>query len=102
MKHGGNTLSEHAFGNAIDINPDRNPFSNKTNLPANISDMAAKHGLTWGGDWQSGSRDPMHFELTGAPGRGRGVTLHSPTPLKRPSGASLSLRALFVHASAPV
>jgi hypothetical protein len=25
-KRGGNTLSEHAFGNAIDVNPDRNQF----------------------------------------------------------------------------
>lgn len=57
----------NAFGNAIDINPDRNPFhSNKTDLPANVSEMAAKHGLTWGGDWRPGSRDPMHFEWTGA------------------------------------
>jgi hypothetical protein len=75
MKHGGNTLSEHAFGNAI--NPDRNPFSNKTNLPANISDMAAKHGLTWGGDWGRGSRDNMHFEWTG---RGETPTKNAETP----------------------
>jgi hypothetical protein len=66
MKHGGNTMSEHAYGNAIDINPDRNPFhSGKTDLPANVSEMAARHGLTWGGDWGKGSQDPMHFEWTG-------------------------------------
>jgi hypothetical protein len=31
-----------------------------------VSEMAAKHGLTWGGDWKPGSRDNMHFEWTGA------------------------------------
>ena len=59
-------MSEHAYGNAIDINPDKNPWrSSKTNLPSNVSDIAAKHGLIWGGDWSPGSRDPMHFEWTG-------------------------------------
>jgi hypothetical protein len=63
-------MSEHAYGNAIDINPGQNPgHSSQTNLPANISDIAARHGLTWGGDWRPGSRDNMHFEWTGV-GRG--------------------------------
>jgi hypothetical protein len=67
MKHGGSALPEHAYGKAIDINPAQNPgHSNQTNLPANVSEMAAKHGLTWGGDWKPGSRDNMHFEWTGA------------------------------------
>lgn len=66
MKRGGNTMSEHAFGNAIDVNPERNPFhSDQTDLPANISEIAARHGLIWGGDWSAGSRDPMHFEWSG-------------------------------------
>ena len=60
-------VSQHAFGNAIDINPSRNPFhSSKTDMPANVSAMAAKWGLSWGGDWSERSRDPMHFEWTGA------------------------------------
>jgi hypothetical protein len=55
------------YGNAIDINPAQNPFrGNRTDMPPNISDLAAKHGLIWGGDWRPGSRDPMHFEWTGA------------------------------------
>lgn len=61
-------LSQHAFGNAIDINPEDNPFvrgkKGKTNLPANISDIAAKWGISWGGDWSS-VKDTMHFEYTG-------------------------------------
>ncbi len=65
---GTNTISQHAFGNAIDINPNENPVAfgvTKTNLPSDISDIAAKWGLTWGGDWKS-KKDPMHFEFTGA------------------------------------
>ena len=64
---GSNKLSQHAFGNAIDINPySGNGFGvgAKTDLPPNVSAMAAKHGLTWGGDWK-GRPDPMHFEWTG-------------------------------------
>lgn len=58
-------ISQHAFGNAIDINPDENPKGGKSSLPANVSDLAAKWGLTWGGDWTKKYRDPMHFEYTG-------------------------------------
>jgi hypothetical protein len=64
-KVGASGLSQHAYGNAIDINPDQNPQHGGTNLPSNVSDMAAKWGLTWGGDWSRHSRDPMHFEWTG-------------------------------------
>ncbi len=65
-KRGGTSKSEHAFGNAIDINPEQNPFhSSTTNMPANISELAARFGLTWGGDWRPGHQDPMHFEWTG-------------------------------------
>lgn len=62
---GSNTLSQHAFGNAIDVNAAENPLGSRThNLPANVSDMAQKRGLEWGGNWQS-RPDPMHFEWTG-------------------------------------
>lgn len=66
--------SQHAFGNAIDINPDQNPAKGgqyggepilQTDLPANVGDIAAKWGITWGGDWKS-LKDPMHFEYAGA------------------------------------
>jgi hypothetical protein len=68
-KRGGSSLSEHAFGNAIDINPSQNSFGgSKTDLPADVSQIAAKYGLTWGGDWH-GKKDFMHFEWAGgAPG----------------------------------
>ncbi len=65
-KVSGNSLSEHAFGNAIDINPDANPMGKNlvTDLPPNISALAAKYGLSWGGDWKS-AKDAMHFEWRG-------------------------------------
>lgn len=65
-KRGGTSLSQHAYGNAIDINPEANPFQQglATDLPSNVSQMAARHGVSWGGDWQ-GKKDPMHFEYTG-------------------------------------
>lgn len=52
-------FSEHAYGNAIDINPGANPNrSQKTNLPDGVNEMANKYGLTWGRSFN----DPMHFE----------------------------------------
>jgi hypothetical protein len=66
-KKGGTSKSEHAYGNAIDINPARNPFhSTQTDMPKNISALAAKWGLIWGGDWSPGHQDTMHFEWAGA------------------------------------
>ncbi|MCX2699258.1 M15 family metallopeptidase [Ochrobactrum chromiisoli] len=54
--------SEHAHGNAIDINPAQNPNGRTliTDMPANISQLAKKWGLGWGGDWKS-VKDAMHF-----------------------------------------
>jgi hypothetical protein len=65
-------MSEHAFGNAIDINPfelgNGQGLGASTNLPSNIRELAAKHGLIWGGDWNGSSRDTMHFEWAGKKG----------------------------------
>lgn len=62
---GSNTLSRHATADAIDINPSKNPMKRgalSTDMPKNISALAAKWGLKWGGDW-TGRKDPMHFEV---------------------------------------
>lgn len=60
---GTNNLSKHSFGEALDINPRQNPWSNKfqTDLPANVNDMAKRNGLTWGGTWKK--PDTMHFQV---------------------------------------
>ncbi|WP_428412293.1 M15 family metallopeptidase [Pararhizobium sp.] len=67
---GTNKLSNHSFGNAIDINPMANPDTGRggalvTDMPSNISALAAKNGLSWGGDWNS-KKDAMHFEVSSA------------------------------------
>ncbi|WP_316228285.1 phage tail tape measure protein [Bradyrhizobium sp. SZCCHNR1039] len=66
-KRMGGGWSQHAYGNAIDINPDQNKQdgTGRTTMPANVRDMAAKYGLSWGGDWSRRYNDPMHFEWMG-------------------------------------
>lgn len=72
---GGGGWSQHAYGNAIDINPGSNPQFGGTDMPKDISDRAAKYGLSWGGDWSPRWRDPMHFEWNGTqPWKQKGVT----------------------------
>lgn len=59
---GTNTPSQHAFGNAIDINWTRNARGTAGDLdPTLARTLAKRHGLTWGGDWTN--PDPMHFEV---------------------------------------
>jgi len=65
---GGNKLSQHAFGTAIDINAGTNPMLGRgdavvTDLPANTAELAKKYGLEWGGTWAR--PDAMHFEYVG-------------------------------------
>lgn len=58
-------LSEHGSGLAIDLNAETNGLgSTTTDLPPNVSEIAAKYGLKWGGDFK-GRKDPMHFEYIG-------------------------------------
>jgi hypothetical protein len=66
---GTSTKSQHAWANAIDIDPYANRGdrlggggSRQGSLPANINALAQRFGLTWGGTWKSA--DPMHFEYT--------------------------------------
>lgn len=66
-------MSNHAFGLAIDINPDYNPYVKGTysstwqNAPKyykidnDIVNIWKKHGFFWGGDYNS-IKDYMHFE----------------------------------------
>lgn len=65
---GTNKLSEHAHGNAVDVNWSRNARGTKGEIdPALARALATKHNMTWGGDWKN--PDPMHFEVAhGQPG----------------------------------
>ena len=61
---GGNSLSQHAYGNAIDVNADENPLgATKNNFPPETAKLALKWGLSWGAEWR-GRKDPMHFEVS--------------------------------------
>jgi hypothetical protein len=66
-KRGGGTLSMHAYGCAIDLDPARNPFhSTRPNfgkMPAHkVVEAFEAEGWTWGGRWSGRSCDGMHFQ----------------------------------------
>jgi hypothetical protein len=87
---GTNKLSEHAFGNAIDVNWTRNARGKPGDIdPALAQKLAEEVGLEWGGTWQN--RDDMHFEVPrGArapvPVQNRGLTQYAGVaPAAQPS-----------------
>jgi hypothetical protein len=65
---GTNTPSKHSHGEAIDINWSENAEGKPGSLSQRLGDekireIAARHGLKWGGDFKGRSRDDMHFEV---------------------------------------
>ena len=77
------TWSEHAYGEAVDVNPIENPYTGcghtreKASIPylnrshhrpgmvtAAVVEAFASVGWGWGGNW-SGTNDYMHFSATG-------------------------------------
>jgi hypothetical protein len=69
---GSNSLSRHAYGLAVDIDPAQNGMvengkaafawkKERTNIPSYVRASAKKVGLTCGFYWES-PFDPMHFE----------------------------------------
>lgn len=63
---GTNNLSNHAFGNALDINPRQNPWAvgakgNFSQYGVDPNELAKKNGLFWGGNWNKS--DAMHFQV---------------------------------------
>jgi hypothetical protein len=71
--------SNHSWGLALDGNATANPVSYDgrvhTNLPKNITQIAAKYGLFWGGNYSASKyRDPMHFEFLGTPAEAVALT----------------------------
>jgi hypothetical protein len=65
---GTSSWSAHAFGMAVDINPQRNPFgvvleTDMQNLPTpppDFTQLFINEGWGWGGNWSS-KKDAMHF-----------------------------------------
>ncbi|MFC3208145.1 M15 family metallopeptidase [Aquamicrobium soli] len=63
---GSKNLSNHAFGNAIDINPRQNPWAvgakgNFAQYGIDPNELAQRNGLFWGGNWNKS--DAMHFQV---------------------------------------
>ena len=58
---GTTTLSNHAFGLALDINAVENQRGTVGLIDRGVVAIFQKWGFTWGGDWRY--TDPMHFEL---------------------------------------
>ena len=54
--------SAHAFGLAVDINPNKNPYGQKLveDMPPGFPGLFKTERWGWGGDWSS-VKDPMHF-----------------------------------------
>ena len=67
--------SNHSWATAVDINslenPQRRPL--RTNLPKRVVDLWKAHGFRWGGDYQTSTPDPMHFEFMGTVAQARAI-----------------------------
>jgi hypothetical protein len=81
---GTGTWSMHAYGEAVDLNPDENPYvgcgmtrdpnrlsyTNRTNVRPGMVTPAVVQAFTdagwgWGGSWSGSTKDYMHFSATG-------------------------------------
>lgn len=64
LMRGGSTLSAHAWGTAVDFNPDvgrLGSWADARTYPRFIIDAFEAEGFAWGGRWAR--PDAMHFEL---------------------------------------
>lgn len=81
LMRGGNSLSMHSWGCAIDLDPARNGLGDQTPHFANVPevlDAFAAEGWEWGGDWSR--RDGMHWQAAWTRGRpARTVSPVAPT-----------------------
>jgi hypothetical protein len=61
----GTSWSAHAWAVAVDINPEKNPFTTGrliTDMPRDFVECFTSEGFGWGGNWRS-VKDAMHFSL---------------------------------------
>jgi len=61
---GSSRLSTHAFGAALDLDPEENTFnrSHLSHMPQPAIDAFDKQGAFWGGRFRT-RQDPMHFQF---------------------------------------
>lgn len=57
-----NKLSAHAWGIALDINPETNELGTEGNMDPRIVKIFEDNGFYWGGNFLGIHRDPMHFQ----------------------------------------
>ena len=65
VMRGGNVLSMHAYGCAIDLDAPRNWFHDQDPHFAKVPQVLKAfedEGWTWGGSWSGRSKDGMHFQ----------------------------------------
>lgn len=62
-KRSGNKLSTHAWGVAIDLNPETNAMGREGDMAPGIVKVFEEAGFTWGGRWSGRGKDPMHFQF---------------------------------------
>ncbi|MEI7507846.1 MAG: M15 family metallopeptidase [Flavobacterium sp.] len=65
VMRGGNVLSMHAYGCAIDLDAPRNWFHDQNPHFEKVPQVLRAfedEGWTWGGSWSGRSKDGMHFQ----------------------------------------
>lgn len=58
----GTKPSTHAWGIALDLNPNTNAMGTAGNLDPRLVELFERYGFTWGGRWAGKNKDPMHFQ----------------------------------------
>ncbi|MBI1649891.1 M15 family metallopeptidase [Hyphomicrobium sulfonivorans] len=93
-KRGGSSLSMHAYGCAVDFDPDRNGFGDPTpEMDRRVIEEFEREGWEWGGHWSK--PDGMHFQA--ARTRASPPRL-SPAPVGRPVASTSTLGADEIRA----
>jgi hypothetical protein len=59
----GTKLSTHAWGIAIDLNPETNAQGTEGDMDQELISIFRGAGFKWGGDWEGKTCDPMHFQF---------------------------------------
>lgn len=62
-KRSGSKLSTHAWGIAIDLNPETNAMGREGDMAPGIVKVFESFGFTWGGRWTGAGKDRMHFQF---------------------------------------
>ena len=64
-KRGSSGISTHAWGIAVDLNANWNPFRGKVTWSPEFISVWRNNGWICGADWSARSKDGMHFQWEG-------------------------------------